>query len=506
LIDGEQIILYLPLAIVFGILLCAAVLRSKGNIRSDRSVFFLACIFLWTSLELLFFFMGGEFVSRYVFELKFIPLAFLPIAFLHYSISFYRVKHNLPRWVLPALLGIPAVTSVFALIPVTMPFIISGYRSNVDYDFGFWYYIYLTYQNLVYAAVGVIVVMMFRRLPGAYRRGSVFHIIYLGTLLVTQIAYFSGHGILAFDLQYFGYSICGLLFYFAHLLNSDSATANIDQNSVFDFLDQAIFILNEEGIIVAANGPAVLWLKSLGRRVENVDFDGLLTVLANNKKITVKKLEDSTDSDVHFTGVAIPLIYRMERRAFLMSDGITKGEFITLTDVSRNRLLIDRLRDMAGVDGLTGTANRYRYQDLLRKLDKNENYPLAVVIGDVNGLKFVNDTYGHLMGDQYIKDIAAVMMDCCPKGSYVARYGGDEFATLLVRTSPEEVESYIDNVNKTLRKPIEGSVVQPSISMGYAIKHHGNENLSALIGQADQKMYADKMARKKAEREALENA
>jgi diguanylate cyclase (GGDEF)-like protein len=363
------------------------------------------------------------------------------------------------------------------------------------------------YQLLIFAAVGVIVVTMFRRLPGAYRRGSVFHLIYLGVLFLTQAAHIFGQGSIGFNVQYFGLCLCGLLFYFAHLLNSgDSTSVNIDQNSIFDFLDQAIFILSEEGVIVEANKPAVLWLRALGRKVENVDFKGLLAVLENSKKISVKKLEDSEDSDIHFVGVAIPLIYRMERRAFLMSDGITKGEFITLTDVSRNRLLIDRLRDMAGVDGLTGTANRYRYQDLLRKLDKNDNYPLAVVIGDVNGLKFVNDTYGHHMGDQYIKDIAAVLVDCCPKGSYVARYGGDEFATLLVRTDPDKVEEYISSVNKALAKPIEGAVHQPSISLGYAIKHHGNENLSSLIGQADQKMYADKMARKKAEREALGNA
>jgi diguanylate cyclase (GGDEF)-like protein len=110
------------------------------------------------------------------------------------------------------------------------------------------------------------------------------------------------------------------------------------------------------------------------------------------------------------------------------------------------------------------------------------------------------------MGDEYIKAIADVLVECCPDGGYVARYGGDEFATLLVNTSPEAAEVYIAEVNKALKNPHAEAVYPPSISLGYAIKHHGNEKLTALIGQADQKMYADKMARKAAERKALENA
>jgi diguanylate cyclase (GGDEF)-like protein len=480
-------------------------MRSKGKIRGDRSIFFLTCFFVWQGLELLFFFIPED-LAGYFFSIKHIPLTFLPAAFFYYSVSFYHIKRYIPRWAPFAMLGFPALTSLLILIPGVNSIYISNFISHEEYTFGFWYYINLVFENLVYISIGAIVVIMFRRLPGAYRRGSMFHIIYLGVLILTQIIYLASRDSISFDIQFYGLCLCGLLFYLAHLLNSDSSSLSIDQNSVFDFLDQAIFILNEDGIIVEANHPALLWLQSLRRKVENVDFDGLLAVLGNNNRILVKKLEDSTDSDIHFMGAAIPLIYRMERREFIMSDGITKGEFITLTDVSRNRLLIDRLRDMAGVDVLTGTANRYRYQDLLRKLDKTESYPLAVVIGDVNGLKLVNDTYGHHMGDQYIKDIAAVLMDCCPRNGYVARYGGDEFATLLVNTSPEDVEDYIENVNRSLQKPIEGAVHQPSISLGYAIKHHGNENLTALIGQADQKMYADKMARKAAERKALENA
>jgi len=513
LANEHQFIVYLPIAAVFGILLITSLMKTKGTFKGDRSIFFLSCIFVWQILEVLLCLTKSEFWATYLHIISRVPLIILPTAFFYFAVSFYRIKRSFPRWTLPAILAIPVITAVISLIPAASPLIYPDMTVVstspilvIEHGYGIIYYLSLVYQYVVYAAVGVVVIRMFRRLPGAYRRGSSFHIIYLGVLIATQIAFLASGDNPSFDVQYYGFCVCGLLFYFGHLLNSDTSTLSIDQSSVFDFLDQAVFILNEDGIIVETNLPAVLWLKSLRRNVENVAFDGLISVLSNNNRISIKKLEDSQDSDIHFIGTAIPLVYRMERRVFVMSDGITQGEFVTLTDVSRNRLLIDRLRDMAGVDVLTGTANRYRYQDLLRKLDKTENYPLAVVIGDVNGLKFVNDTYGHLMGDQYIKDIAAVLVDCCPKGGYVARYGGDEFATLLVKSPPEAVEEYIADVDRSLKNPRDDMVHQPSIAMGYAIKYHGNENLSALIGQADQKMYEDKQARKKAEREALKNA
>ena len=489
---NEEIVLYFPIAVVFGILLAMTLAYNKGKIRSGRggrSIFFLTCALLWQVFSMLHVFAMDTSLEPYCYALEHISRWFMPVAFFYYAISFYRIQRYMPRWMPYALLGPVSLLSAIFLITGgnSIPYIIAN-----------------IYVVVIYVVVGVIVVAMFRRLPAAYRRGSVFHIAYLAVLVVIEIAELAGPGNAAFDTQYFGITVCGLLFYCAHMLNSDTSSLSIDQSSIFNFLNQSIFILNEDGVIVETNRQAVLWLQSLRRKVENVDFDGLLAVLGNNNRILVKKLEDSSDSDIHFIGTAIPLIYRMERREFVMIDGITKGEFITLTDVSRNRLLIERLRDMAGVDALTGAANRYRYQDLLRKLDRNENYPLAVVIGDVNGLKSVNDIKGHLAGDQYLMDIAAVLMDCCPKGGYVARYGGDEFATLLVKTSPETVEEYIAEVNRALKIP--RGDMQPSISLGYAIKHHGNENLSALIGQADQRMYAEKTARKAAEREALNNA
>jgi diguanylate cyclase (GGDEF)-like protein len=487
---NPQIMLYAPLAVIFGYLLYISAKRRRTDRKSDSGTAFIACVFFWQFLV----FIGVATGASYLKALPYILLPIIPAAFLFSAAGFYRDKRLNSRRIHMALLIIPAVWAVLVL---------STLVKFTGGGFPWPYYLIWAYCLLVYALAAAVIVPAVMRLPAAYRRGSFFHLVFLGIILISEIISIASQSPAA---QYVGISLAGLMFYFAHLINSDNSELAIDQSSVIDFLDAAIFILNEDGIIVESNRPAVHWLQSLGRKVENVSFDGLLLVLSNNKRISIKKVDETGEDHIHFTGVSIPQIYTMERREFTMADGVTRGEFITLTDISRNQLLIERLRDMAGVDGLTKTANRYRYQDLLRKLDQNSCYPLAVVIGDVNGLKSVNDTYGHQMGDEYIKAIADVLVECCPDGGYVARYGGDEFATLMTNTSPEGVEKYIEDVGEALQKPWWHESIKPSIALGYAIKHHGNENLNALIAQADQKMYADKMARKAAEREALKNA
>ncbi len=500
--NQANIVLHLPVLLVSAILLGFGLLRGRKSALSNRSVLFVLCLFLWQAADVLFYCLRNESAAEVVFVIRYIPITFLPVTYLYYCASFYRMRQVIPKWASWVVFGFPSLMTVLVLSPaspviVDVNVVYSGGISHVTYNFGPLYYIILVYLLAVYALIGAIVIYFFRVLPSAYRKGSIFHILYLVLFLTVQLYHFTVmHGHFS-EFYFFGMSIGGLLFYLSHVLGSENSGLTMDQHSILDYLDHAVFILNEDGIIVQANKPATLWLKSLRRGVENVSFDGLLAVLSNNNRVMLKALEDSNDFDIHIIDTAIPLIYHMERHAFVASDRISKGEYITLTDVTSNRLLIDRLRDMAGVDALTGLANRYRYQDLLRKLDRAENYPLAVVIGDVNGLKYVNDNYGHQEGDEYIREIGRALQHCCPKDGHVARYGGDEFATLLVKSSPETVQNYMDSVHNELRRPRDMKR-QPSISLGYAVKYHGNENLNNLIAEADKLMYAEKEARRNA--------
>jgi diguanylate cyclase (GGDEF)-like protein len=112
-------------------------------------------------------------------------------------------------------------------------------------------------------------------------------------------------------------------------------------------------------------------------------------------------------------------------------------------------------------------------------------------MGDLNGLKTINDTYGHNEGDTLLKSTSQIMTMFLPDGGHLARIGGDEFVMLLPSFSASQVEVLINSIQNYMAN-IPDSIVKPSIALGSATKNKPHENINTLINEADVKMYNDK--------------
>lgn len=158
----------------------------------------------------------------------------------------------------------------------------------------------------------------------------------------------------------------------------------------------------------------------------------------------------------------------------------------------------EMIAHMAEHDALTGLLNRRSYQ---KELEKWGQYALryqrsaALVFIDLDKFKFVNDTYGHHAGDQYLKEISALLSAALRSTDTVARWGGDEFAILMPET---QKSAAIEVANKLLRLfneakfTIAGHELNPSASIGMALFPDHDSDLSALIAYADAAMYQAK--------------
>lgn len=166
------------------------------------------------------------------------------------------------------------------------------------------------------------------------------------------------------------------------------------------------------------------------------------------------------------------------------------------TMVSAYNELLDRrnrleaiLRTAAETDALTGLPNRYHLEQHILDLDPADG-ALAVLLFDVNYLKNVNDTKGHLAGDQLIRSAARTISECFATEEDAAncfRVGGDEFAAVLRGCTEAEVQARIEAFRRALER--EGI----SISVGYAISEAADQDsFHQLAAQADERMYADK--------------
>jgi len=173
------------------------------------------------------------------------------------------------------------------------------------------------------------------------------------------------------------------------------------------------------------------------------------------------------------------------------ANGDSIGSIAVFTDVTQNRMLIEKLEKKAGMDSLTGLANHMAFNGARKRFDTPEHLPLSIIVCDANRLKHVNDTLGHQHGDMLLRVIAEVLEKACPKSGFVARIGGDEFIYLLSCTSPDASYALIKQIKNMLSK-LENLPFVVSVALGTATKHSVEENLDDVIALADSHMYEDK--------------
>lgn len=164
---------------------------------------------------------------------------------------------------------------------------------------------------------------------------------------------------------------------------------------------------------------------------------------------------------------------------------------VTFKDVTEQKKVEKELFKASYTDALTGLYNRAYFDKMIVELDHKENYPLTVAMIDVNGLKIMNDTFGHTTGDLVLQKIANVLKAKLVDESIVARIGGDEFAVIFPKTVLSNAQKYFKvaalEINNT-----KINNVKLSISYGCATKTTEKEDLSKIFVVADDLMYKRK--------------
>jgi diguanylate cyclase (GGDEF)-like protein len=162
---------------------------------------------------------------------------------------------------------------------------------------------------------------------------------------------------------------------------------------------------------------------------------------------------------------------------------------------SYNEQLTDNQKELKYLsyhDYLTNLYNRRYFVEELQQLDKSENYPLTLLMIDVNGLKLINDSFGHLKGDELLVKTAEVIKKSCRAQDVVCRVGGDEFIVILPKADEEEVEGIVQHIQDACSKEKVVSL-ELSISCGWETKRHEEVNINEIIKKAEDYLYKRKL-------------
>jgi diguanylate cyclase (GGDEF)-like protein/PAS domain S-box-containing protein len=207
-----------------------------------------------------------------------------------------------------------------------------------------------------------------------------------------------------------------------------------------------------------------------------------------------------TSGKTHFLANHTILITRNETEV-LIEDSVAPilddtncviGVVIVFRDFTEKWERLKKIEFLAQYDQLTGLYNRGYYETILNSLDTKGNLPLTLIMSDVNGLKLINDTFGHSMGDELLKKTANVIKREIRPDDIVARLGGDEFIVILPKTDAYEAERIIKRIKDLLSKE-KVSNIEVSISFGYETKIKDEESIQEIFKIAENNMYKKKL-------------
>lgn len=231
-------------------------------------------------------------------------------------------------------------------------------------------------------------------------------------------------------------------------------------------------------------------LKDLNKIVHPDDIDMLLNIINENISNTSKTFE-----------VEFRCLTKTNQYIWLLSKGtISKFEnkptpsrmtaiIFDITDKKNNE---EKIKYLSYHDKLTGVYNRAYFENVLQDLTFKQVSNFSIIMGDINGLKITNDTFGHLAGDELLISAAQTLKNHCRKDDIVCRWGGDEFAIILLDTN----EQITENICKSIKESCEMIKIEAiplRIALGYSFIDLTNMNIAAAMKEAEHRMYRNKL-------------
>ncbi|MCM1989181.1 HD domain-containing phosphohydrolase [Oceanirhabdus seepicola] len=469
----------------------------------------IACLFIWISADAVNFFISRTSMKLFIYKFKYIGVLPLPnllmILAMKYCTKKKRIKPKLLKltWIVPIISFVVIITNSYHNLfwkSLYVAELHNGISVMTEYGVAFWIFVAIAYVFLFISIL--ILISCYFNLPKYYRGQTILIITAMIPVIVANVISIFEIINLEYDITALGLIPCTIIYRYILFDTIIPQVIPKSREIIIDSLKNIIFVIEKDGKIIDSNDMA---RKVFGKYEINIKFgkfEKVFEELLVKANATMHKKNDHVEIRVMIDDREY---YFVKNESLIYDKGEVIGKVIFFNDISYMKITMNKLEIMAKQDMLTGLFNRLYFDEQVSKignLDIEDKLPIAIIKGDINSIKMINDVLGKKMGDKLIVKMAGIIKDIVPENSFVARVGGDEFGIILFNTKEELVIKMIKGIKKRCEDEGEG-INNLSICLGYSIMENEDKSIDKHLEYADNCMYRKKMMESKSARSSI---
>ena len=502
LTNGSIIFIYLPF-LVAGVTVAFFSTKMRGRLALNMG-FMALTLTGWNLSEFIYYLAPTVQTAYFAYDISLPFVSLFVLSFFMLVMNFYNFENYLTKEVVAILLIIPLITSVLSMTVFRHNFlhkhldIVAMYPLiAAERERGVWFWVHTAYCYFLSMLTILVSLVRHHRVPRIYRRTSL-------VLILAMILSIGGNFVgfllpsVEVDFSLIAAGLCVAFACYVCATNQGMDFLTHARNTIFNFLREAVLLVDDAQNIIARNRAAQVWLTAVGMNPEEESYTVIADALQEwSTQVDTVEKDGSTDYFLQRPGQEL-MVLNVRKSA--LNDKANKpiGSILMLEDVTDNRNMIKKLRHGAGIGVLTGLSGQLQIEDLREELDREGNYPLSVVVGDLNAMKTGEAARGadgqrtaHQRSEILLHATNEILDAYCPPGARLGHIGGSEFMILLPYVNEKVAEALQQEIYAAAQNP-DSALFEMTLVLGAATKNNGGQPLEAVIYEANEKMYSRK--------------